>query len=162
VPRGTVGEIIVRGPNVMMGYWNQPELTAAALRDGWMHTGDGGRMDEDGFVYFKLRLKRMIKSSGMNVYPAQVEDVLYQHDEVLECCVIGVPDEVQVERVKAFVVLKPGEQMSEQEVIDYCREKLARYKLPTQVEFIQSLPKSGVGKILRKELRAMELARKNK
>jgi len=110
-PAGEIGEICLQGPAVMLGYLEMPEETAETLKthpDGkvWLHTGDLATMDEDGFVYFKLRLKRMIKSSGMNVYPAQVEDVLYQHEAVMKCCVIGVPDEVQVERVKAFVVLK--------------------------------------------------------
>ncbi len=154
-PLGEEGEICVAGPAVMMGYLDQPEETAATLRkhvDGriWLHTGDIGTMDADGFFYFKLRQKRMIKSSGMNVYPAQVEELLYKHDKVRDACVIGVPDEAQVQAVKAFVVLKnPAEAgpEAEKELIHYCRENLIKWSCPRSIEFRTDLPKTLVGKI---------------
>jgi long-chain acyl-CoA synthetase len=152
---GDEGEICVSGPAVMIGYLDDPEATALALRthgDGrvWLHTGDLGRMDADGFFYFTGRLKRMIKSSGFNVYPAQVEAVLYQHPQVADACVVGVPDEAQVERVKAYVVLKdPGRAGSEMEaaLISYCRERLIKWSCPREVEFRAELPKTRIGKI---------------
>jgi long-chain acyl-CoA synthetase len=165
VPVGEEGEICIHGPAVMMGYLDQPEETANTLRthaDGrvWLHTGDIGTMDADGFFYFRLREKRMIKSSGMNVYPAQVEDQLYQHPDVLEACVIGVPDIQQVERVKAFVVLKDpgkaGPQM-EKELIDYCRKDLIKWSCPREIEFREALPLTLVGKVAFADLVAEEL-----
>jgi long-chain acyl-CoA synthetase len=166
-PAGEIGEICLHGPAVMLGYLEMPEETAETLKthpDGmlWLHTGDLATMDEDGFVYFKLRLKRMIKSSGMNVYPAQVEDVFYQHDAVLECCVIGVPDEIQVERVKAFVVLKdPAKEGSEMEqaLILHAREHLIKWSCPREIEFRRSLPKTLVGKVAYNALEVEEKAR---
>ncbi len=164
---GEEGEICVHGPAVMMGYLDQPAETAKVLRrhdDGrtWLHTGDIGTMDGDGFFYFKLREKRMIKSSGMNVYPAQVEAQLYGHPAVLEACVIGVPDKEQVERVKAFVVLKDkskaGPEM-EKELIDHCRKDLIKWSCPREIEFYGELPKTNVGKIAFKELQDLEIAR---
>ena len=154
-PIGEEGELCLNGPAVMMGYLDQPAETAQTLRrhsDGhtWLHTGDIATMDADGFFYFKLRLKRMIKSSGMNVYPAQVEHVLYDHPQVKEACVIGVPDEAQVERVKGFVVLKDmskaGPEM-EQILIDHCREHLIKWSCPREIEFRSKLPQTLVGKI---------------
>jgi long-chain acyl-CoA synthetase len=167
-PPGEIGEICLHGPAVMLGYLELPEETAQTLQthpDGrvWLHTGDLATMDEDGFVYFKLRLKRMIKSSGMNVYPAQVEDVLYQHGAVLECCVIGVPDEIQVERVKAFVVLKDpageGPEM-EKALIAHSREHLIKWSCPRDIEFRRSLPKTLVGKVAFNVLETEEKARR--
>jgi len=154
-PPGEEGELCISGPAVMLGYLDQPEETAQVLRaheDGktWLHTGDIAVMDEDGFFYFKLRLKRMIKSSGMNVYPVQVEDVLYRHPDVQEACVIGVPDESQVQRVKAFVVLKDPARACpelEQTLIEHCRESLIRWSCPREIEFRESLPKTLVGKV---------------
>jgi long-chain acyl-CoA synthetase len=152
---------------VMLGYLDQPEETAAVLKphaDGrlWLHTGDIGTMDEDGFFEFKLRLKRMIKSSGMNVYPAQVEDVLYRHPAVSEACVIGVPDETQVQAVKAFVILKDpqlaGPQM-EKELIDHCRAHLIKWSCPRQIAFREELPKTLVGKVAFNVLEAEECAK---
>ena len=166
-PAGEIGEICLHGPAVMLGYLEMPAETAETLKvhpDGklWLHTGDLATMDGDGFVYFKLRLKRMIKSSGMNVYPAQVEDVLYRNDAVLECCVIGVPDEVQVERVKAFVVLKDpnwaGPEM-EQALILHSREHLIKWSCPREIEFRASLPKTLVGKVAFNCLEEEEKAR---
>lgn len=166
-PAGEIGEICLHGPAVMLGYLEMPGETAETLKvhaDGlrWLHTGDLATMDEDGFVYFKLRLKRMIKSSGMNVYPAQVEDVLYRHEAVLECCVIGVPDEIQVERVKAFVVLKnpaaEGPKM-EQTLIRHAQEHLIKWSCPREIEFRRSLPRTLVGKVAYNILEVEEKAR---
>jgi long-chain acyl-CoA synthetase len=152
---GEEGEICVAGPAVMLGYLDDAEATAQALRqhaDGrtWLHTGDLGRRDADGFFYFTVRAKRMIKSSGFNVYPAQVEAVLYQHPLVAEACVIGVPDEAQIERVKAVIVLKDSVQESDataQQLIDFCRERLIKWSCPREIEFRRELPKTRVGKI---------------
>ncbi len=167
VPCGEEGEICVSGPAVMMGYLDQPEETADTLRkhpDGkiWLHTGDIGTMDKDGFFYFKLRQKRMIKSSGMNVYPAQVEDILYRHPEVLEACIIGVPDEAQVQVVKGIVVLKDPSKASgemEKKLVDYCREHLIKWSCPREIEFRDSLPKTLVGKIAFNVLEKEEIAK---
>jgi long-chain acyl-CoA synthetase len=156
VPVGEVGELCVRGPQVMKGYWNRPEETAIALRDGWLYTGDVARMDEDGFFYIVQRKKDMIIVSGFNVYPNEVEDVLFTHPAVLEAAVIGVPDPYRGEAVKAFITLRPGAAATVDEVIEFCRANLAKYKVPTLVEFMTSLPKSAVGKVLRRELREME------
>ena len=155
LPAGEEGEICIAGPAVMMGYLDEPEATREVLRvhaDGrtWLHTGDLGRMDKDGFFYFSARFKRMIKSSGFNVYPAQVEAVLYQHPLVAEACVIGVPDPEQVERVKAVVVLKdPSKESAETEkiLIEACRASLIKWSCPREVEFRRELPKTRVGKI---------------
>jgi long-chain acyl-CoA synthetase len=164
---GEEGEICLHGPAVMMGYLDQPEETAKILRphpDGklWLHTGDIGTMDADGFFYFRLREKRMIKSSGMNVYPAQVEEHLLKHPDVLEVCVIGIPDPLQVERVKAFVVLqdhgKAGPEM-ETALIDFCRKDLIVWSCPREVEFRTELPLTLVGKVAFAELVAEEIAK---
>jgi long-chain acyl-CoA synthetase len=156
VPVGETGELCVRGPQVMMGYWNRPEETAIALRDGWLYTGDVARMDEDGFFYIVQRKKDMIIVSGFNVYPNEVEDVLFTHPAVLEAAVIGVPDPYRGEAVKAFITLRPGAKATADEVIEFCRANLAKYKVPSLIEFMTSLPKSAVGKVLRRELREME------
>jgi long-chain acyl-CoA synthetase len=156
VPVGEAGELCVRGPQVMKGYWNRPEETAIALRDGWLYTGDVARMDEDGFFYIVQRKKDMIIVSGFNVYPNEVEDVLFTHPAVLEAAVIGVPDPYRGEAVKAFITLRPGATATADEVIEFCRANLAKYKIPSLIEFMPSLPKSAVGKVLRRELREME------
>ncbi len=166
-PCGEEGEICVSGPAVMMGYLDQPQETADTLRkhpDGriWLHTGDIGTMDEDGFFYFKLRQKRMIKSSGMNVYPAQVEDILYHHPDVQEACVIGVPDEAQVQRVKGFVVLKDAKKASpemEKQLRNFCQEHLIKWSCPREIEFRDSLPKTLVGKVAFNVLEQEEIAK---
>jgi len=166
-PVGEEGEICISGPAVMMGYLDQPEETARTLRthaDGrvWLHTGDIGTMDSDGFFYFKLRQKRMIKSSGMNVYPAQVEDHLYKHPAVAEACVIGVPDRSQVERVKAYVVLKDPAQAGpdmEKELIEHCRKDLIKWSCPREIEFREQLPQTLVGKIAYRVLQDEAVAR---
>jgi long-chain acyl-CoA synthetase len=154
VPRGTVGQIIVRGPVVMQGYWNQPALTAAALRGGWMHTGDGGYMDDEGFVFVVDRIKDMIITGGENVYSAEVENAIYQHPAVAMCAVIGIPDEQWGERVHAVVAVKPGQAATEAEIIAHCRPLIAGYKCPRTVDVrSQPLPLSGAGKVLKTVLR---------
>jgi long-chain acyl-CoA synthetase len=154
VPRGTVGEIVCRGPNVMQGYWQRPEETARALRGGWLHTGDAGRMDEHGFIYVSDRLKDMIISGGENVYSVEVENAIYQHPGVYQCAVIGVPDERWVERVHAIVVPMPGVEIRADALIDHCKGLIAGYKCPRSVEIRTApLPLSGAGKILKSELR---------
>jgi long-chain acyl-CoA synthetase len=168
LPPEEEGEICVSGPAVMMGYLDDPEATAQALRrheDGriWLHTGDLGRMDADGFFYFTTRLKRMIKSSGFNVYPTQVEDVLYAHPAVEEACVIGLPDERQMERVKAFVVPKEPAAAGpalERELIAHCHARLIKWSCPREIEFRTSLPVTRVGKIDYRKLVEEELARR--
>lgn len=154
VPPGEVGQVLARGPMVMKGYWNLPELTEKTLRGGWMHTGDVGRMDEEGFLYIVDRVKDMIVSGGENVYSAEVEDALYQHPAVKECAVIGIPDDKWVEAVHAVVVLKEGEAVSEDELIDHCRGLISRYKCPRSITFRdEPLPLSGSNKVLKSVLR---------
>lgn len=154
VPRGTVGQVCVRGDNVMLGYWNKPEQTAEALKGGWMHSGDGGYMDEQGFIYIVDRVKDMIISGGENVYSAEVENAVYQHDAVAECAVIGIPHEKWGEQVHVVVRLAEGKSASEQEVIDFTHTLIAGFKCPRSVSFvIDPLPLSGAGKILKTELR---------
>ncbi len=160
VPVGQEGELCVRGPQVMKGYWNRPDETAIALRDGWLYTGDVARMDEDGFFYIVQRKKDMIIVSGFNVYPNEVEDVLFTHPAVLEAAVIGVPDQYRGEAVKAFIVLRPEAPATADEILEFCRANLAKYKVPTRLEFVPSLPKSAVGKVLRRELRDLEANKK--
>lgn len=151
---GEVGEVIARGPNVMMGYWKRPEETSAALRDGWLHTGDMATTDEDGYIYLVDRKKDMIISGGENVYSSEVENVVYQHPDVHEAAVIGVPDERWGEAVTAIVAVKPGKSITENELIEFCSDRLADYKVPKRVEIRESeLPKSATGKIMKKELR---------
>lgn len=153
LPRDTVGEIKVRGDNRMLGYWNRPEETKAAIVDGWMHTGDGGYMDKDGFVYMVDRIKDMIISGGENIYSVEVENCVAQHPAVAQCAVIGVPDEKWGERVQACVILHPGAKATEQEIIDHCRDLIAHYKCPRSVVYRDEFPLSGAGKVLKRELR---------
>jgi len=153
LPPGEVGEICARSPFLMEGYWDRPAETAEALRGGFLHTGDMGFVDEEGFIYIVDRKKDMIISGGVNVYPREVEEVLYQHPAVLEAAVIGVPDPKWVEAVRALVVLRQGAATTEAEIIKFCGERLAGYKKPKAVEFWDELPKSPAGKILKKELR---------
>lgn len=152
LPVGEIGELVVQGPQVMAGYWNRPQETAAALRGGWLHTGDLGRVDDDGYFYIVDRLKEMINCSGMKVYPREVEEVLYRHPQVQEAAVIGVNDAYRGETVKALIVPKSGSTPSADEIKKFCAEHLAKYKVPTIVEFRDALPKSIVGKILKREL----------
>jgi long-chain acyl-CoA synthetase len=154
VASGTVGEVAIRGSNVMMGYWERPEETAKALVGGWMHTGDGGYMDEDGYFYLVDRIKDMIISGGENVYSIEVENVLAQHSVVVQCAVVGIPDERWGEAVHAIIVRKPGVTVDPAEVIAFCKDKIAHYKCPRSVEVRDDpLPLSGAGKILKRELR---------
>lgn len=153
LPRGAVGEIIIRGGCVMLGYWNKPRETAAALRNGWLHTGDGGYMDEDGNIYIVDRIKDMIVSGGENVYSAEVENVLARHPAVSVCAVIGIPSRQWGEAVHAVVVLKPGMQAGEEELRTHCRNWLAGYKAPKTVEFRNAMPLSAAGKVVKTQLR---------
>src|SRR5262249_29390786 len=147
VKLGRVGEVVARGPNVMMGYWKRPDETASTLRGGWLHTGDMAMADEDGYVYLVDRKKDMIISGGENVYSTEVENVIYQHPSVREAAVIGVPDERWGEAVTAVVTVRPGADLSEQELIEFCAARLADYKVPKRVELREGeLPKSGTGK----------------
>jgi long-chain acyl-CoA synthetase len=159
LPPGRDGEIEVRGPQVMRGYWNRPAETAEALRDGWFRTGDIGRMDEDGFFYVVDRRKEMIDASGFKVFPREVEEVLLLHPAVSEAVVAGVPDQYRGETVKAFVVLRPGASATAAEIEAFCRLHLAAFKIPRQVEFRTELPKSMVGKYLRRVLVEEERSR---
>ena len=154
LPTGETGEVCVRGRNVMLGYYRMPEETARTIRQGWLHTGDIGRLDEDGFLFIVERKKDLIIRGGFNVYPREVEEVLYAHPKIAEAAVVGMRDPVMGEDVLAFVVLKSGEHADGPEIMAFCAERLARYKCPKQVRFVDALPKSPVGKILRKELRA--------
>jgi long-chain acyl-CoA synthetase len=149
---GEVGEIVVRG-NTMLEFWRKPEETREIVRDGWLHTGDMGRYDERGFVYIVDRKKDMIVSGGENIFPREVEEILYQHPEIKEGAIIGVPDPYWVERVHAVVVLKEGASLTSDELIDFCKQRIARYKAPKSVEFVEALPKTPSGKILKRELR---------
>ena len=167
LPYGSEGEICISGPTVMMGYINNPEETAATLRvhpDGrtWVHTGDLGMMDDDGFIYFRQRIKRMIVTSGYNVYPSQLENILDAHDLVQMSCVIGVPDPYKIQKVKAFVMLKPGFAPNEKNreiLLSYCRRNIAKYAMPYDIEFRESLPKTTVGKVAYRVLEQEELAK---
>ena len=154
LPPGTVGEMTVRGPQVMKGYWNRPKETEAVLRDGWLHTGDLSTMDEDGYFRIVDRKKDMIIVSGFNVYPREVEDVLYGHPKILEAAVVGDAHDYKGESVKAVVALRDGHQATPEEIIAHCREHLAPFKVPKTVEFRGELPKSMVGKVLRRELKS--------
>jgi long-chain acyl-CoA synthetase len=153
VKPGEIGEIVVKGKNVMMGYWKNPELTAKTLRGGWLHTGDMGTFDEDGYIYLKDRKADMIVTGGENVYPKETEDALYGHPAVHECAVVSAPDDKWGERVQAAVVLKPGQKVTEEELINYCKTKIAGYKCPKKIEFWGELPKTPIGKILRKDVK---------
>jgi acyl-CoA synthetase (AMP-forming)/AMP-acid ligase II len=153
VPRGTVGEVVVRGPNVMKGYWNKPELTEQSLRGGWMHTGDGAFMDDDGFLFIVDRLKDMIVTGGENVYSGEVENALMQHPGVAMCAVIAVPDPRWGERVHAVVVARPGQTLAAEALLEHCKGLIAGYKCPGSIEFRTELPVSGAGKILKTTLR---------
>ena len=154
LPPGEMGEIIVNSPLVMKEYWRDPEATAQALRDGWLYTGDVGYLDDMGYLFIADRLKDMIITGGYNVYPKEVENVIFKHEAVFEAAVIGVPDETWGESVKAFVALKPGMQATEEEIIAVCKDNLASYKKPKSVDFVDALPKNLAGKILKTELRA--------
>jgi acyl-CoA synthetase (AMP-forming)/AMP-acid ligase II len=154
VEPGRIGEIVARGKNIMMGYWKQPDLTAKTLRGGWLHTGDMGTVDQDGYIYLMDRKEDMIITGGENVYPKETEDILYEHPAVQECAVVPVPDDKWGECVHAVVVLKAGREAKEEELMGFCKNKLAHYKCPKSVEFWKELPKTSIGKIMRKEVKA--------
>ncbi len=155
LPQGEQGEIVLQGPMVMKGYWRQPDTTAQAIRNGWLHTGDVGYRDEDGYFFITDRKKDIIIKGGENISPRAVEEVLYTHPAVSEAAVIGIPDSVYGEDLKAFVVLKPGMSASPEEIIEYCRGRLKRFFIPKEVAILEAMPKSLVGKILKKELRKL-------
>ena len=157
VPAGEQGELLIKGPQVMPGYWNKPAESAAALTDGWLHTGDIARVDEDSYCFIVGRTKDMIVAGGYNIYPDEVDSVLMAHPAVHESATIGVPDPTRGETVKSFVVLLPGQAASADDLIAHCRRELAAYKIPRAIAFLDELPKSSALKILRRELRDMEL-----
>jgi long-chain acyl-CoA synthetase len=153
LPWGEVGELAIKGPQVMAGYWNNPGETAYALRDGWLYTGDLGRMDKNGYFYIIDRKKDLIINGGYKIFPREVEEILYQIPGVKEAVAVGEPDSYRGEAVKVVIVLKEGAHLTEAEVQDFCKERLAVYKVPKIVEFREELPKSLVGKVLRRALR---------
>jgi long-chain acyl-CoA synthetase len=154
LPPGQAGEIVARGANIMKGYWNQPAISADTLRGGWLHTGDIGTFDARGYLYILDRKKDMIKPGGENVYSPEVESMIASHPEVLEVAVIGLPDERWGEAIKAAVVRRAGSELSEQALIEYCRARMAHFKCPTSVDFMDALPKGGTGKVQKMALRA--------
>ncbi|MBN1613719.1 MAG: long-chain fatty acid--CoA ligase [Deltaproteobacteria bacterium] len=160
VPQGEPGEIIMKSPLVMQGYWNNPEETAGQLKDGWLYTGDIATRDEDGYIFIVDRKKDMLIAGGFNIYPREIDEVLFQHPKLKTAVSVGIPDEYRGETLKAFCVLKEGETATPEEIIGFCKEKLAAYKVPKMVEFRNALPQSAVGKVLRKVLRDEEIAKK--
>jgi long-chain acyl-CoA synthetase len=162
MPVGEPGEVLIKGPQVTHGYYKKDKETKETLKGGWLYTGDIGKMDEDGYFYIVDRKKDMIIAGGYNIYPRDIDEALFEHPKVAEACTIGIPHDYRGETVKAFVVLKEGQTATEEEMIEYCKEKLAKYKVPKIVEFRDALPMSAVGKVLRKELRAMELEKMEK
>lgn len=159
LPAGEIGELCIRGPQVMKGYWGKPEATAETLRDGWLHTGDIAKKDEDGYFYIIDRKKDMIIAGGYNVYPRDIEEVLYEHPKVKEVVVAGVPDKYRGETPKAYIVLKPDVEATAEEFVDFCRSRMAAYKVPRLVEFRSELPRTIVGKVLRRQLVEEEKAK---
>ncbi|MBD1903921.1 long-chain fatty acid--CoA ligase [Funiculus sociatus GB2-A5] len=155
---GELGEIVIRGPNVMLGYWNRPFETQEVIKNGWFHTGDIGQMDEDGFFYIVDRLKDMVNVSGFKVYPTEVENVIYQHPAVAEVAIYGLPDALKGEIVKANIVLKAGHAITEEQIIEFCSERMAAYKIPRVVKFVDSIPKNPTGKVLKRLLREEEMS----
>jgi long-chain acyl-CoA synthetase len=157
-----IGELIIKGPQVMKGYWNKPDETANTIRDGWLYTGDIARMDEDGFFYIEERKKDMIKTVGENVYPKEIEEVIFKHHKVQDVVVVGIPDEFKGEMVKAYIVLKNGETSTAEEIIEHCKKNLAKFKVPKEVEFRKELPKTMIGKVLRRVLKDEEMKKREK
>ena len=157
MPTGETGEILIKGPQIMKGYYKKPAETAEVLKDGWFYSGDIGKFDKDGYLSIVDRKKDMIIAGGYNIYPLELDNVLFDHPKILEACTIGVPDTYRGETVKAFIVPKQGETLTEKEIIAYCKKNLAAYKVPKQIEFMEELPKSAVGKILRRKLKEMEM-----
>jgi len=162
LPYGEEGEVVGKGPQVMQGYWNNPKGTTEMIKDGWLYTGDIGYMDKDGYLYLTSRKKDLIKPSGHQVWPKEVEEILSTHPAVAEACVAGIPDPKQVEAVKAWVILRPGQKVSAEELQSYCKDKLTAYKVPKFIEFRDALPKTLVGKILRRVLQDEEKAKQPK
>jgi long-chain acyl-CoA synthetase len=156
LPPGEVGEICARSPGVMQGYWRSPDVTAEALRDGWLHTGDLGYVDEEGYLFVVDRKKDLIITGGFNVYPAEIERVVAAHPAVAMVAVGPVADEVRGELARAYVVLRPGTTATEAEIIEHCRPHLAAYKLPRSVRFVPDLPKTSTGKIMRRDLKTLD------
>ncbi len=156
MPIGSPGEVLIKGPQVMQGYYKKPEETAHVLKDGWLYTGDIGLFDEDGYLTIVDRKKDMIIAGGYNVSPREVDEILFEHPKILEACTIGAADPYRGETVKSFVVVKPGETLTEEEIAKYCQDRLAAYKVPKKIEFLESLPKSAIGKILRREIKEMD------
>jgi long-chain acyl-CoA synthetase len=159
MPLGESGEILLRGPQLTKGYYKKPDETAQTFKEGWFHTGDIGYMDDEGYLFIVDRKKDMIIAGGFNIYPRDIDEVLYEHPKIQEACAVGIPDAYRGETVKAFVVVKPGKTLTEGEVIAHCKEKLTAYKVPKLVEFMDELPKSTVGKVLRRKLREMDMER---
>ncbi|MCH7902389.1 AMP-binding protein, partial [archaeon] len=157
VKKGKEGEILLKGSNVFKGYWNCEEKTKASFHDGWFITGDIGKIDKDGYIMFMGRSKDLIISGGINIYPVEIEEVINSHPEVQESAVIGVPDKFFGEAVKAFVVLKNGITVDENDIISYCKQKVASYKKPKYIEFIENLPRNTMGKVQKNVLREKEL-----
>jgi long-chain acyl-CoA synthetase len=155
VPVGEVGEVVIQGPAVMKGYYNNPEATAETLKGGWLHTGDLGKKDEDGYVYILDRKKDMIICSGYNVYPREVEELLHTHPAVMEAAVIGIPDPKRGESPLAFIIPRPGKKVSEEELIQFCKDNLANYKVVKAVKFVEEFPRNPNRKVLKRELREM-------
>jgi acyl-CoA synthetase (AMP-forming)/AMP-acid ligase II len=154
LPVGEVGEIICRSPQNMKGYWNLPDATASTVRGEWLHTGDAGYLDADGYIYIHDRVKDLIVSGGENIYPAEVESVLFGHPAIADVAVIGVPDDTWGEAVKAVVVKKDGAEVTAEEIVSFARERMAHFKAPRSVDFVAALPRNPSGKILKRELRA--------
>jgi len=152
VPAGSLGEIVLRGENILKGYYKNPEATKIAFRNGWFHTGDVGYRDQDGFYYIVDRKSDMIIRGGENIYPREIDEVLYQHPLVAAAAVVGMPDQLYGEEVAAFVVLRDGSEASEEELIEFCRARLADYKCPKTVRFVKDIPKGPTGKLLKREL----------
>ncbi len=162
MPVGEIGELVVKGPQVMKGYWNNQKETAHTLRGGWLHTGDIARMDEEGYFFIVDRIKDMIKTVGENVYPREVEEVLFAHPKVKDVVIVGLPEEFKGEKIKAYIVLKDGMIATSDEIIQYCKEQLSKFKVPKEIEFRDALPKTLVGKVLRRVLRDEEMKKKAK
>jgi long-chain acyl-CoA synthetase len=155
LPVGQAGELVIRGHCVMKGYLNRPEATAEVMRGGWIHSGDDARIDEDGYIYIVDRVKDLIIRGGFNVYPREIEEVLYGHPAIAEAAVIGIPDQALGEEVKAVIVLKAGQSLTEEEIKAYCKERIASNKYPRHYQFMAELPKNATGKILKRELKAV-------
>ena len=153
VPTGEVGELILRGPSIMKEYWNLPEETKETLKNGWLHTGDMASSDEEGFIFIADRKKDMIISGGENIYPAEIEEVLLSHPKISDVAVIGMPHDKWGEVPRAIVQITPGEKVTLEDVISYCQDRIAKYKMPKRVDFMDELPRSATGKVLKKELR---------